>query len=206
MLFSIGVFWIFLFFFSLRKIKKTSFIGILLSLGGLPLVYFSNISSPYTFINGTFGILSGIIMATITILTSFMIEKDPPFRIGLYHSLTGFILSSIVLFFLEVRASEVILPSFSLVKLMIFSGLIFALALFLFLKSFYYTDAYTLSAVTCLLPLLMVVIDYVLNKTPVQWQIIIGVIMMALGGIVVIGIVSYNIILDSLSSFKKKFD
>jgi hypothetical protein len=90
-LYSTDAFWLVLILFILGiRFNWLTWVGVCLGAISLFYVYFYDISSIHDAFGGLFGTISGISLAIAVLLTRYLVEKDPPLRIGLYHSLIGF--------------------------------------------------------------------------------------------------------------------
>ena len=67
------------------KIDKLAIWGIAIGFIGIAFAYFSDSKSLYDLFGGLFGIGSGITLAIITVITTYLVKQDPPERIGLYQ-------------------------------------------------------------------------------------------------------------------------
>lgn len=171
-----------------EKIASIAWGGLILGFLGAGFVYSFDIQLHSTggIIGGVIGFSSGIGLAAIVLLTSYMVKKDPPLRIAFYQSLLGVISSGILAVAFGWQN-----PAWQDLLFMLFAGLFFAVALFLFLDSFYYTEAYILGTLSYALTLFVVIIDWIVNQQLISFKTILGSVLIVSGGIIVI-ISSYH--------------
>lgn len=138
---------------------------------------------------GLAGIGSGALLAIMIIITSYIVSKDPPSRIAFYQLLIGVVISGIVAVFNWQT------PSLHDFGIMAYTGLLYALALFLFLDSFYYVEPHIIAMLGYSFVLFTSLINLVLNGIPEPIPTIIGFLFIISGG--------YAVILNSYSHIKK---
>ncbi|MCH9621994.1 MAG: hypothetical protein S4CHLAM20_14270 [Chlamydiia bacterium] len=185
-LYSTDAFWLVILLYFLKiKLPKGVWLGTVIGTLGIGFVLYFDYQSLYDFIGGLFGILAGICLCLIIFLTRYMVRRDPPLRIGFYNSLFG------IIFFIPATLIAGSLNNWnnfdsSSIILMVISGFIWGLALFVLLEAFYYTENHILAAVTLFLPLFMETFNYTINKQIDSWSNIVGSTIMSIGGLIVI--------------------
>ena len=186
MLYSTDAFWIILILLMLGiKIKKLSILGIVLGLFGIIYIYSFDFKTFHSLIGGTFGLISGITLAIITVITTFLVKQDPPLRIGLYQSFFGFLtFFSITIFFGFVQGWS--LPNSRDILMMSFSGIFFALTLFCIWEAFYYTESYIIGVLSYFLPVFIIFFGWILNEDPITSRSIIGTSLLTIGSLIVV--------------------
>ena len=114
--------------------------------------------------------MAGIALAVVLPLTASVVErKESPLRIAFYYSLIGCILSGIVLFFLEVKAPVLTLPSLHLVTVMIITAILFSIVLLCFLVAFYHNGLYLSAGIISFYPIFIVAANWiVLHQTLIK--------------------------------------
>lgn len=129
-LYSTDVFWmVVILFFCRVKTSKALWVGVLFGMIGIIYIYSFDISSIHDLIGGIFGTISGIFVALIIFLTRFLIKKDPALRLCFYNALVNFLFFSLGTLILGLfNGFE--LPNPSATVIMLFSGFIWAIALF----------------------------------------------------------------------------
>lgn len=168
-----------------QKIRRLVWVGISLGFIGVSLTYFSDIS--VLNIGGLIGFFAGILMAFIILLTSYMVKKDPPTRIATYQMGIGTIVSALpALLNWQMLSSDVIF-------LMLFSGVIYAIALFLFLEAFYYTESYIIGTLSYALIIFTEIVDWMLQGVDNKHLVLSGIFFIIIGGLIVV-----------LSSYRKE--
>lgn len=162
-----------------RKIGMSIWIGLILGYIGVSLTYFSDVS--VFNIGGIVGLCAGFGMAFIILLTSYMVKKDPPARIAVYQMGIGVVVSGLLamLYWNTPPAQAIIL--------MLFSGCIYGIALFLFLDAFYYTESFIIGMLSYSLILFTETIDWILHGVDNKHIILTGLICIIAGGLIVIG-------------------
>lgn len=169
---------IILFFLLNIKIDVLGWIGILIGFIGIGFVYSFDIklNTFHGFLGGCTGIFSGFGLGVIVILTSYMVKNDPPLRIALYQSFIGTILSGIIVLF------NWEMPQISDLLYMICTGTFFALALFLFLDSFFYTEPYVIGVLGYSLVFFVEIFNGIIYKETISSSTIIGSTLICTGG------------------------
>jgi drug/metabolite transporter (DMT)-like permease len=177
-----------LFLFLNVKINYLQWIGILIGFCGIGFVYSFDLKlhTLHGFIAGLIGLSSGIGLAVIIVLQSYMVKNDPPLRIALYQSIIGLFSAGMIAYFNWQT------PTFSDSLYMIFGGIFFAVALFLFLDSFYYTETYVIGVLNYSIVLFVEGLNWIINKEPINLKTIIGSLIIILGGMITI-MVTYHL-------------
>ncbi|CCB87867.1 EamA family transporter [Simkania negevensis] len=167
------------------KVSKISWLGIFIGVFGIFFVYSFDIKSIFDILGGFFGTMSGVTLAIITIITTYLVKQDPPLRIGLYQSALGFISSLIIAIILgivqgwhPIRLEDIVT--------MAFSGIFFGMMLFCIWEAFYYTEAYIIGALSYFLPVFVETINWILTREPVKTTTIIGTLIITLGCMIVV--------------------
>jgi FkbM family methyltransferase len=156
-----------------EKVSKQEVLWVFVASSGILFVFFADIFSveaPKIAIGMSCGLLSSLALAIVTLMTSSMVQHDPPLRISFYQCLAGFTLSLVLvlvslIFNLwgNVQASITI----SAITDAIGSGCLFAIALIFFLEAFYYAEPLLISALSYSLIPLTIFFDYfILKKIP----------------------------------------
>ena len=114
-----------------------------------------------------------------------MVKRDPPLRIGLYHSLIGIAMFGLPAIILG-SFHGLFIPHAEALITMAISGFLFALTLFCFLEAFYYTESYIIGAIAFFLPVFIIIINWVLTLDSVPFTTIVGSIIITAGGILII--------------------
>ncbi len=187
MLYSTDGFWVVLIMLFLgMKVSRITWLGVLVGIGGIFFIYFFDLSSINDLVGGAFGTISGISLAIVILLTRYMVKKDPPTRIGLYHALISFIFFAVASIIVMIIPNNVSLPDLHAIIMMMLSGFLFALTLFCFLEAFYYTESYIIAAVSFFLPVFTETINWIINQTVISWTTIVGSLVTTIGGLIVI--------------------
>lgn len=181
-----------LFLFFRTKITKWAWSGLFVGFVGVGLVYWYDAFSN-TVSSGVIGILSGAGLAYVVVITSYIVKKDKPVLIAFYQTFIGAISSFIFMFFSN---PVFVIPSLFDLFSMIAQGIFFAIALFLFLQAFYYTEAHIIGGLGYSLTLFVVLLETFVLKNPLSAPTLWGTVLISGGGII--------IILDSYISDKKK--
>jgi|SRR5579862_9341957 len=186
-LYSSDAFWVVIIMLLLgMKVNWIAIVGVFIGLGGILFIYSFDYSSIHDLIGGLFGSISGITLGIVIIITRFIVQKDPPIRVGLYHGLLGMIISGIIALYLNLSSEKWIMPNSDAIVVMILSGFLFALTLFCFIEALYYTETYIIGAVSFFLPVFTETINWVLNQTPISMSTIIGCLILTSAGILVV--------------------
>lgn len=191
MLYSTDAFWLIFFLYMLNIfIPKGVWAGVIIGTLGILYIWALDFTSTHDIIGGSFGTLSGVLLAITIFLTRYMVRRDPPLRIGFYNSLFGLVFFGIgTVIFGHIKGWE--LPHISTVPIMIVSGFIWALALFFFLEAFYYTETHIIGAIALFLPIFTETFNWAINNESLRWATLIGSIITGVGGLIVI-IASYR--------------
>lgn len=129
---------------------------------------------------GIAGVSSGALLAIMVMLTSIIVYNDAPPRIAFYQLLIGVIISGIIALFNWQT------PSLHDLGVMSYSGLLYALALFLFLDAFYYTEPHIIAMLGYSLVFFTEFIDWISNGIIPSSGTIYGFIFIIVGGYIVI--------------------
>jgi drug/metabolite transporter (DMT)-like permease len=168
-------------------VSRIAIWGVAIGIGGIfTFMYAIEFSTIHDLIGGVFGIVSGITLGIVTVLTRYMVMRDPPLRIGFYNSIIGFILSGVTALLIS-GFQQLTLPSTHAMIMMMFSGFLFALTLFCFLEAFYYTESYIIGAVSFFFPIFTEIIRWVVTQNPVSMITIIGSLIIIAGGLIAVG-------------------
>ncbi len=156
-------------------------------LGFITIIYLCavNFTSVYSLFGWFFGTFSGITLAIITIITSYLVKQDPPLRIGFYQSLiaciSSFIIAIVFGFFQGWSfPTPVEIATFS------FTGLAFALAMFCFWEAFFYAETYIIGAVSYFYPVLIIVLGWVINENQITPITILGTTTLSIASLLII--------------------
>lgn len=165
------------------KIEKSQKIIMLIGVTALLFVFKEDLFD-HSILSWIYGTTSGLTLAIITLMTSYLIKRDPPLRIGIYHSIIGSIASiAFTLFFIffEGMPTQILIdPPF-----MIFSGLIFSIALFCFLEAFYYSEAYVIGVTSLILPIFLIWNEWLIDRESYNLPTLIGTIITAISSLYV---------------------
>ena len=131
---------------------------------------------------GLIGIFSGIGLAYIVVITSYMVKNDSPLIIGFYQSLIGVIFSALIMLYFEWKA-----PNFMDLISIISQGALFAIALFLFLDAFYYTEAHIIGSLGYTLTIFIIFLEALILGRIINISSLIGTVLVCGGGLTVIG-------------------
>lgn len=163
-----------------EKVSKQEFLGVLIASSGILFMFFADIlsSEPFNVIIGlSCGLLSSLALAVVTLMTSSMIQHDPPLRISFYQCLSGlavsiiFVLISLVFNLWGDWYTEV---SYLGILDAIGSGCVFAIALIFFMDAFYYAEPLLISTLSySLVPLTILFNYFLLKKLPSNTDIIV---------------------------------
>ena len=186
MLYSIDALCIVIFLWLLGiKVSKLTWVGIIIGVLGIIYVYSFDIHSIFDIVGGIFGTLSGITLAIITVITTYLVLQDPPLRIGLYQSFLGLASSFLIAIILGMVQGWYI-PNTSELITMSFSGFFFGMMLFCIWEAFYYTEAYIIGALSYVLPIFVEAINWILTKEVPSLSTIIGTIIISAGCLIVV--------------------
>ena len=186
LLYSIDSLWvILLLLFTNYKITRLSWIGIVLSLIGVVLVYYFNATGWRDLQGFTFGISSGAALALIILITYSLIKTDHTSRIGFYHGVIGCVFSLTLLSYFYLTNS-VIIPSLREIIISLFFGCAFAFSLFCFIESAFYVEAYAIGATGYSLIFFTEIFNWILTRELLPLSSIIGVSLIVFGGIKVV--------------------
>ncbi|QVL58359.1 MAG: DMT family transporter [Simkaniaceae bacterium] len=186
LLYSTDAIWILLILIYLKvKIDKLAIWGIAMGFIGIAFAYFSDSKSLYDLFGGLFGLGSGVTLAIITVITTYLVKQDPPERIGLYQAIYGCISSLIIsIIFGLIHGFD--FPELSQVWTSLFVGIIFSVLLYWIWKSFYYTEPYFLGALSYILPVFLISTGWIMNIEPMNTPTLIGTAIITIGGIMVV--------------------
>lgn len=156
-----------------EKVSKQEFLWVLVASSGILFVFGVDIFSaqPQQIVIGvSCGLVSSLALAIVTLMTSSMVQHDPPLRISFYQCLAGLALSVLcVLVSCIFNLWGDFLKDISVTAVMdsVGAGCFFAVALLLFLDAFYYAEPLLISALSYSLIPLTVLFDYfILKKLP----------------------------------------
>ncbi len=185
-LYSTDSFWLILFLHFLHfRFPKGVWLGVIVGTVGIFFIYTFDSGSDQAITGASFGTLSGICLATVIFLTRYMIRRDPPLRICFYSALISFMGSAFCTFIFGLSETFE-LPTYSSMYVMAVSGLIWGLALFCFLESFYFSENHVIGSIAFFLPVFVETFNWEINSKILNWESLIGSIIMTLGGIIVI--------------------
>ncbi len=190
-LYSLDPFWlIVILWFVGIKVKRS--LTLVMAIGAVSLIFIYHedliAHSPLSWF---FGTSSGLTLAIITLMTSYMIKQDPPLRIGLYHSAIG-LFFSLTLLCIGIISGDRYLPSLSNLLSMAFSGVLFAIALFCFLQAFYYTESYIISVTSFTLPLFTLWSSWIVNNKLFSTSSFIGTMVTSIATLFVFFLAYYD--------------
>ena len=77
-------------------------------------------------------------------------------------------------------------PSLDTLFLALFAGLFFAVALFLFLDAFYYTESHIIAVLSYSLTVFVAILNWIINRETLSVNSLIGSVLIVCGGIFVI--------------------
>lgn len=160
------------------KYKTPVWIGIIIGFIGVGLLSTFNVKIFSA--AGISGITSGALLAIIVILTSYIVYNDTPSRIAFYQSLIGVVTSGLIAIFNWKN------PTFHDCGIMAYSGLLYALALFLFLDAFYYTEPHIIAMLGYSLVFFTELLNWITNGGIPTIGTVYGFICILFGGFVVI--------------------
>ncbi len=185
-LYSTDIFWmVVILFFCRVKTSKALWFGVLFGMVGIIYIYSFDISSFHDLIGGIFGTISGILVALIIFLTRFLIKKDPALRLCFYNALVNFIFFSLGTVILGLfNGFE--LPNLSATVIMLFSGFIWAIALFFFIEALNYAENYLIASIALFLPIFVELFNWINTETIVSSSTIFGSLLMIVGAVVII--------------------
>ena len=183
LLYSISPLWVVLILLITNyKITKLSLIGIVVSVVGVCVIYYDNAHSWPDFANFTFGILSGALSSFIILITYILIKTDHTSRIGFYHGIIGCIFSLCILFYYFLTDS-IMLPPAQEIIIALFLGLAYSLALFCFIQSAFYVEAYVVGVSGYSLIFFTETLNWIMTKELISISSIIGIVLIVFGGI-----------------------
>lgn len=160
-------------------IGKTAIIGLLI--GFLGICFVNVFDFKFYSWGGIIGISSGIGLAFIVVITSYMVKNDLPLLIAFYQSLIGFISAGFLMVFTGWKSLDLI----NLTSI-ICQAIFFAVALFLFLDAFYYTEAYIIGALGYTLTIFIIFLEALILGKVIDLYSLIGTILVCGGGLIVI--------------------
>lgn len=186
LLFSTDAFFILIFLAYLKiKIFPLSKWGILFGFAGIVFVYILDASSRYTLIGATLGLSSGLTLAIITIITTYLIKLDPPERIGLYQAILG-MSSSFVIACVLGFSSGWSFPTTKDLLLETITAIVFSWLLYYIWKAFYYTEEYIIGGLSYILPAFLIIAAFLLGEETINLSTGIGTLIITIGGICVV--------------------
>lgn len=160
-------------------VGRTAVIGLLI--GFLGICFVNIFDFKFDSLGGFIGVSSGIGLAFIVVITSYMVKRDSPLVIAFYQSLIGVVSSGIIMCCTGWKNPDLInLTS------MICQATFFAVALFLFLDSFYYTEAYIIGALGYTLTIFIIFLDALILGKVVDRYSLIGTFLVCGGGLIVV--------------------
>jgi drug/metabolite transporter (DMT)-like permease len=160
-------------------IGRTAVIGLLI--GFLGICFVNVFDFKFYSWGGVIGILSGIGLAFIVVITSYMVKKDSPLVIAFYQSLIGVISAGVLMCFTGWKNLDLI----NLTSI-ICQAAFFAVALFLFLDAFYYTEAYIIGALGYTLTVFIIFLEALILGKVVDLYSLVGTVLVCGGGLTVI--------------------
>ena len=184
--YSTDALWILLIVWHLKhQISVRAAMGIILSFMGIIYVYFADSRSLYDVIGGVFGVSAGFTLAVITVITAYLVKKDPPIRIGFYQSILG------LSFFLPFSLLLGLIDGFDFPSLLetaiaLMTGVVFSVLLYMLWQSFYYTKPHILGAVSYILPLFLLLFGWLFEKKPINQATLRGTLLITTGSFLAI--------------------
>lgn len=169
---------IFLYLVFKHKAEKIQIYGVIIGFAGVATIY----TPDYGIISvgGILGLVSGISMAIIFLLTSTMIHRDPPLRITFYHSLIAAIISGVFAYFnWQTPSGTTIVAASGL-------GLLLATALYLFIYAFFHAEPYVMAPLSYSLVIFAGVLEWLIWGDVPTLRSVIGFILILAGGLMVI--------------------
>ncbi|MGE3533412.1 MAG: DMT family transporter [Parachlamydiales bacterium] len=186
LLYSTDALWVLVILLYLKtKIANLSIAGIISGFMGIGFVYFADSKSVYDIFGGLLGLGSGITLAIITVITTYLVKQDPPERIGLYQAILGCI-SSFVICLLFSLFHGIDIPSLSESLTSFCNGVIFGILLYWIWKAFYYTEPHILGALSYILPIFLIIASWIMGAEPMNSQTLIGTTVITIGGLLVL--------------------
>lgn len=161
-----------------RKIPFLSWVGLLLGFLGV-MSFFSfkiDFSSWFAFSDALICLLSAFALAVVVLFTQYLLAHNPPIIIALSHTLLGWVSSGVFLFF---RGWEPVSQHDFLYMGM--EGIMYGLALYFFIKSLLYTESYIIMAMSYLLPVYIIVMDWLLQQAGLNLEILVGILLILVG-------------------------
>jgi drug/metabolite transporter (DMT)-like permease len=160
-------------------VGKIALIGMLIGFLG---ICFVNIFDFQVYsLGGLIGLFSGIGLAFIVVITSYMVKRDSPLVIAFYQSLIGVISSGIIMCFTDWKNPDLIT-----LTSIICQAVFFAVALLLFLDSFYYAEAYIIGVFGYTLTIFIIYLEALFLGKVIDMNSLIGTIFVCSGGLIVI--------------------
>jgi drug/metabolite transporter (DMT)-like permease len=185
-LYSTDSFWLILFLHFLHfRFPKGVWLGVIVGTIGIFFIYSFDFESSQAIIGAIFGTLSGILLSVVIFMTRYMIRRDPPLRICFYCALISLIGSALCTFIFGL-VETFALPAYSSIYVMVVSGLIWGLALFCFIESYYFLENHVIGAIAFFLPIFVETFNWEINFQIINWSSLTGSIIMTLGAILVI--------------------
>jgi drug/metabolite transporter (DMT)-like permease len=160
-------------------IGRTAVIGLLA--GFLGICFVNVFDFKFYSWGGVIGISSGIGLAFIVVITSYMVKKDSPLVIAFYQSLIGVVSAGVLMCFTGWKSLDLI----NLTSI-ICQAVFFAVALFLFLDAFYYTEAHIIGALGYTLTLFIIFLEALILGKVIDLYSLVGTILVCGGGLTVI--------------------
>lgn len=129
---------------------------------------------------GLFGIASSVSLAMILILTSTIVQHDHPVRVALYHACCGLLFSLLsCLIFFDLSQFQSLISMNYIQPILI--GILYSIALILFLFSFYYVDPVIVAISSYSLDLYSVAFDYFIKGEIVSTPNVFSLILVYIG-------------------------
>ncbi len=160
-------------------IGKIAIIGILI--GFLGICFVNILDVKFYSLGGLIGIISGIGLALIIVMTTYMVKRDSPLLIAFYQSIIGVISSGLIMCFISWEPLD--LHSYITI---IFQGFLYAAALFLFIDAFFYTETYIIGALGYSLTIFIIFLENLFLGKVIDIYSSIGTILVCGGGIILI--------------------
>ncbi len=160
-------------------VSRTAIIGLLIGFLGIAFVNVFDLK--FNSLGGIIGISSGLGLAFIVVITSYMVKKDSPLVIAFYQALIGVVVSGALMCFTDWKT-----PNLIDLTSILCQAAFFALALFLFLDAFYYTEAYIIGAFSYTLTVFIIFLDALILGKVIDLHSSIGTLLVCGGGLTVI--------------------
>ncbi len=166
------------------KINKISVIGIILATSIIFLTYFQN-QQGGSFGGFIWGLVSGITLAIITVMTSYLVEFVPTRIIGLYHGITGIIVSLFLTIVCGIFEGFKPLLLSEIVGLAIY-GITFSIALYSIIRALHYLETYVMGVMTFFFHASIEGIRFVYYQKVPSTTTIIGISILILAAIIIL--------------------